>query len=210
MTNRKNYKIIRLYIISLICIVGYIFLDNSNIISELVENSNKGRDSGFIMFIFTGIVKYGLLVIGVGIIIILSFLLIKEKLVKNSDSKSNKKTLKNAKNQTENRNLKLVVFHNFGQDAKIIAEKATNEIIRNTMNSVNWNEFHIVQLEDEHDNSLHVSGSLRDDDDLASGFTKEDDHILLVKPIKTVEQMTEILLDFLKGEDFWKNKYNYE
>ena len=56
---------------------------------------------------------------------------------------------------------------------------------------------------------MHVSGSLGDDG-LASGFVTDDDHILLVKPLETVEQMTEILLDFLKGEEIWRNKYEYK
>ena len=80
------------------------------------------------------------------------------------------------------------------------------------MKSINWNEFHIVQLEDENSGgykALHVSGSL-EDDGLTSGFVTDDDHILMVKPIKTVDQMTEILLDFLKGENVWRNKYQYK
>jgi len=77
------------------------------------------------------------------------------------------------------------------------------------MKSTNWNEFHIVQLEDENGDgykALHVNGSISDDG-LASEFVTDDDHILMVKPIETVDQMTEILLDFLKGENVWRNKY---
>lgn len=70
--------------ISLFCIVCYFLLENSNIISELVEKSNKLRYNGFVTFILTGLFKYGLLVIGISIIIILSFLLIKEKTSKDS------------------------------------------------------------------------------------------------------------------------------
>ena len=207
--NKRNLKIVRLYAISLLCIIFYFLLENSNIIAELVQKSERGRYGSFPTLFLTGLFKYGLLVVGVGIFIILSFLLIKEKLVLNPETKSNKKPLESTKNQTENRDLRLVVFHNFGQDEKIISEKATTEIIRNTMNSINWNEFHIVQLEDENDSTLHVSGSLNDDG-LASGFTKEDDHILMVKPIETVEQMIEILVDFLKGENIWRNNYEYK
>jgi len=207
--NKRNSKIVKLYAISLLCIVFYFLLENSNIIAELVQKSEGGRYGSFPTFFLTGLFKYGLFFVGVGIFIILSFFLIKERLVRKSDTKSNKKTLENTKNQTGNRNLRFVVFRNFGQDEKIISEKATSEIIRNTMNSINWNEFHIVQLEDENDNTLHLSGSLSEDG-LASTFTKDDDHILMVKPIETVEQMIEILLDFLKGEDIWRNKYDYE
>lgn len=203
--NKRNFKILRLYTISLLCIVLFYFLENSNIIPELVKKSERGRYGDFPVLFLTGLFKYGLFFVGIGVFIIVSFLLIKEKLTQNSNTKPNKKTLENAKNYTEKRNLRLIVFHNFGQNGKIISENVTSKIIRNTMNSINWNEFHIVQLEDENDNALHVSGSLNEDG-LASTFTKGDDHILMDKPIETVEQMTEILLHFLKGEDIWQNK----
>ena len=75
---KKNIKIVRLYIIGLICIVCYFLLENSTIIYELVEKSNKLRYSGFVTFLLTGLLKYGLLIVGIGIIIILTFLLIRE------------------------------------------------------------------------------------------------------------------------------------
>jgi hypothetical protein len=77
--NKRKYKIIRLYIISLVCIVCYFLLENSNIISELVQISEKGRYGGFPTFFLTGLFKYGLLVIGISIITIMSFLLIRER-----------------------------------------------------------------------------------------------------------------------------------
>ena len=124
----------------------------------------------------------------------------------------NNTELQNSENQQEKRYLKLTVSYNYGETTKTISEKATAEIIKNTMKSTNWNEFHIVQLEDENGDgykALHVSGSLSDDG-LASGFVTDDDHILMVNPIQTVDQMTEILLDFLKGENVWRNKYEYK
>lgn len=137
------------------------------------------------------------------------------------NSKRNSKTLEIAENKTEirnsdirqeKRNLKLTVSYDYGENTKTISEKATAEIIKSTMKSINWNKFHILQLEDENNDgykALHVSGSLGDDG-LASGFVTDDDHILMVKPIETVDQMTEILLDFLKGENIWQSKYEYK
>lgn len=124
----------------------------------------------------------------------------------------NKSELLNREIRQKQRGLKLTVSYDDGEITKTISEKATAEIIKSTMESTNWNEFHIVELEDENGNgykALHVSGSLGDDG-LASGFVTGDDHILLVKPLETVEQMTEILLDFLKGEEIWRNKYEYK
>ncbi len=82
--SKRNLKIVKLYAISLFSIVGYFYLDNSSIISELVEKANRARYNGFVTFFLTGLFKYGLLVIGIGVILILSFLLIKEKVSKES------------------------------------------------------------------------------------------------------------------------------
>ena len=68
--------------ISLVCIVCYFLLENSTTIPELVEFTSRSRYKGFPAFILTGLLKYGLLVIGIGISTILSFLLIKEKISK--------------------------------------------------------------------------------------------------------------------------------
>lgn len=81
---KRNLRIIRLYIISLFCIVVYFILENSSIISELVQKSEKGRYGEFPTFFLTGLFKYGFLIIGIGIIIILSFLLVKGKPQKDS------------------------------------------------------------------------------------------------------------------------------
>ena len=77
--NKRNLKILRVYIISLFCIVCYFLLENSNITSELVQKFEKGRYGGFPTFFLTGLFKYGLLVVGISIIVIMSFLLIKER-----------------------------------------------------------------------------------------------------------------------------------
>ena len=77
--NNRKFKIIRLYIISLVCIVCYYLLENSNIISELLKIFEKGRYGGFPTFFLTGLFKYGLLVIGICIFTIMSFLLIIER-----------------------------------------------------------------------------------------------------------------------------------
>ncbi|WP_197022148.1 hypothetical protein [Sediminibacter sp. Hel_I_10] len=195
--NSRDFKIVRLYVIGFICIVSYVFLENSNVIPNLVEKTSRGRYSGFPTFFLTGLFKYGLLFLGIGIIMILSFFLIQEKYFQISGKK---------------RNLKLVVSYDYGENIKTISKKATSEIIKSTMESINWNTFHIVQLEDESDNNfkaLEVSGSLVEDG-MTSGYVTDDNHLLMQKSIETVDQMTEILLDFMKGEDVWRNKYEYK
>lgn len=77
--NKRKLKIIKQYAISLICIILYFLLENSNIIAELVHKSEGGRYGSFPTFFLTGLFKYGLLVIGIGTFIILTFLLIKRQ-----------------------------------------------------------------------------------------------------------------------------------
>ena len=77
--NKRNYKIIRLYAISLLCIVSYFFLENSNLIPNLVEKLETGRYGDFPAFFLTGLFKNGLLCLGIGLFLIVSFILIKEK-----------------------------------------------------------------------------------------------------------------------------------
>ena len=127
---------------------------------------------------------------------------------KNVRAQNGMEPLDKMKQQTH-RKLRLVMSSGFDQDLNTIAETATPEIIKRTMKSIDWNIFHIIQLEDENDNALHVSGSLVEDG-IASGFVTDDDHLLMVEPIESVDQMIEILLDFLEGEDVWRNKYKYQ
>ena len=81
---KKNLKIIiRQYVISLFYVFCYFLLENSNLISELIQISEKGRYGGFPTFFLAGLFKYGLLVFGICRIIILTFILIKERRKKN-------------------------------------------------------------------------------------------------------------------------------
>ncbi len=80
--SKRNAKIIRLYMIGVICIISYFFLENSNVIPNLVEFMSKFRHNGFFTFFLTGLLKYGLLIVGMGIIIITTYLLIKERVTK--------------------------------------------------------------------------------------------------------------------------------
>ncbi len=82
--HKRNLKIVRLYIIGLFCMAFYFFLENANILSQLVEKSKTLRYKGFFTFMLTGLFKYGLLVIGISIILILTFLLIQEKISKDN------------------------------------------------------------------------------------------------------------------------------
>ena len=77
---KQRLKILKLYLVSIVCIVAYFLLEHSNIIPQLIAYANKNRDKGFTTFFLSGLFKYGLLFVGISTILILSFLLIKEKI----------------------------------------------------------------------------------------------------------------------------------
>ena len=84
--NKRNLKIVRLYLISLLCIICYFLMENYNVIHEVVQQWSTFRynqyTSRFVAIFFTGLLKYGLLTVGICIFSMLSFMLIKEKLNK--------------------------------------------------------------------------------------------------------------------------------
>lgn len=77
--NKKNVKIAKLYIVSFLCIVCYFLLENSTIIPELIEKSKEFRYGDLETLLLLALLKYGLLVVGIALILILSFFIIKEK-----------------------------------------------------------------------------------------------------------------------------------
>ena len=113
------------------------------------------------------------------------------------------------RNRAQPRHLVLTVTSNFSDQTKTISTNATQKIIETTMKALNWNEFQIVILKDRRGNMLDVSGSLYEDG-LSSSYSNDDFILLKEEPPESVKEMTQILVDFLKGEDVWRNKYNYE
>ncbi len=80
MKNKQYLKILGLYTISIFCIITYFLLSNSESIIEFNQKADNYRiDYGFFFFILTGLVKYVLLLIGISVPIILTFLLLKKK-----------------------------------------------------------------------------------------------------------------------------------
>lgn len=145
----------------------------------------------------------------IGVIAVIGSMVAINLIFESNLNKKSRKVIGQKKNLEVNRKLKLIVVYDFGETSKLISEKPTSGIIISTMKSIDWEKFHVVYLEDENGNMMDVSGSLFEDG-LASGFVNDNVHLLKVNPINSVEEMTGILIDFLKGEDFWKNKHKYE
>ncbi|MGB5982643.1 MAG: hypothetical protein WBG46_10925 [Nonlabens sp.] len=70
------YKILKAYILGVFCIVCFVLLENSSLIPILIEKTKDSRYNGFATFYLIGLVKYGLLVAGMGVILIFTILLI--------------------------------------------------------------------------------------------------------------------------------------
>ncbi len=78
--NKSGLKIIGLYIISLVCIFFYFLMDYHNVIFVLYEKWDMNPDGKFTTLVFTGLLQYGLLIVGICIFSTLSFILIREKI----------------------------------------------------------------------------------------------------------------------------------
>ena len=82
--NNRNLKIVWLYIISIVCIICYFLMENYNVINVLVEKSveffHMETSARFSTLIFAGLLQYGLLTVGICIFLMLSFILVREKI----------------------------------------------------------------------------------------------------------------------------------
>ena len=100
--------------------------------------------------------------------------------------------------------MKLVVYSNYGSSQKTISDSADEKVVVNTMKSLDWKGFHQVVLEQENGDWLEVGGSLDPSDGLSVMFEEGGkQHVIETAPTK-VEEMTEMLLGYLSGNELWK------
>lgn len=80
----QKVKILALYILSLVMLAVYWYMDNSTTLNNFLKKANRVRtDSGFGFYVIVGLVKYGLMVAGILTPIILTIFLIRKKLNSN-------------------------------------------------------------------------------------------------------------------------------
>ncbi|MCU0836864.1 MAG: hypothetical protein MUC77_20925 [Chromatiaceae bacterium] len=99
--------------------------------------------------------------------------------------------------------MRLEVTSDYGATTTEISDRATPELIKETMASLDWQRFHQVQLSKANGEWLEVGGSLNPDEGLA--VTWEEAGELEVIAPASVAEMTEFLLGFLSGNDEWRN-----
>ena len=80
---KRKLKIAGFYFFGLICLVCFYWLDNSDFIAEEINQSRGRGYNGFETFLVSGLIKYGLLVYGIGSIVIMSLVLLQKKISEN-------------------------------------------------------------------------------------------------------------------------------
>jgi hypothetical protein len=100
--------------------------------------------------------------------------------------------------------LKLRVISDYGSTERVAADNATPDIVRNTMNNLDWHGFHQVVLECPNGDWLEVGGSLDPRDGFSVVYEEGETQRVIKIPPTTVKELTEILLRYLKGDTDWK------
>ncbi|SMO92832.1 hypothetical protein SAMN06265379_1176 [Saccharicrinis carchari] len=82
---KRTYKIIGFYIIGLLCLGLFIYMDNSQELDDFLKKADRVRtDWGFGFYSIVGLIKMASLISGVAIPLILTIMLIRQKLKKNA------------------------------------------------------------------------------------------------------------------------------
>lgn len=135
--------------------------------------------------------------IGINLILILSLL------VMSCSEKKNKTT---KQNQTK---MELMLLSNYGAEEKIISDSITIKQIENTMNKLDWNNFHQVILSTDNSNWIEVGGNLNEDG-LSSMYEENGKQFIINKPPSSVEHMTKILISYFNGDGKYKKENKFE
>lgn len=82
---KRTFKIIGLYIIGLLCLGLFFYMDNSQELSEFLKKAERFKtDWGFGFYAIVGLIKMISLISGVTIPLILTIMLIRQKIKKNA------------------------------------------------------------------------------------------------------------------------------
>tara|TARA_R110001606_G_scaffold278147_4_gene426380 strand:+ start:284 stop:697 length:414 start_codon:yes stop_codon:yes gene_type:complete len=135
--------------------------------------------------------------IRINLILILSLLVI---------ACSEKKNKTTKQNQTK---MELMLLSNYGAEEKIISDSTTIKQIKNTMNELDWNNFHQVILSTDNSNWIEVGGNLNEDG-LSSMYEENGKQFIINEPPSSVEHMTKILISYFNGDGKYKKENKFE
>lgn len=119
-------------------------------------------------------------------------------------SEKNKKTSK--ENSTK---MELMVLSNYGGEEKKISDSTSIIQIKNTMNELDWNNFHQVILSTDNSNWIEVGGNLNEDG-LSSMYEENGKQFIINEPPSSVEHMTEILISYFNRDGKFKKENKFE
>lgn len=100
--------------------------------------------------------------------------------------------------------MRLEVFSDYGRETAVVTDQATPGVIRDTMQSLDWQVFHQVLLSKPNGDWLEVGGSLNPDEGLSVTWEEAGVQGVIAQPPASVAEMTDALLLFLAGKDGWK------
>lgn len=105
--------------------------------------------------------------------------------------------------------MKLWTLSNYGQIENTISNSTTLNDIEQTMDKLDWNNFHQVILEKANGDLMEVGGSLIEDG-LSVMFIEEGKEFIISTPPTTVNEMTNFLKLYFKGDTTYKTKHKFE
>ncbi len=77
---KRKIKIIALYLTGVLCMTAYWLIENATTWDSFLQKADNFRKAtGFFFFLISGLIKYGLLMVGIGLCVILTVMLIRNK-----------------------------------------------------------------------------------------------------------------------------------
>lgn len=105
----------------------------------------------------------------------------------------------------------LVVFSDYGSNTDTVIENVGEDQIKDIMDKIDWNSYHMVYIERNVGEMIGVLGLLKDDGTTPPGLTSTWDEqgtmLVMKNDPKTVEDLTRILISYLKDDKELKNEY---
>lgn len=100
--------------------------------------------------------------------------------------------------------MKLRVISDHGSTEFVVADEVTPELVRSTVESLDWNQFHQVVLEQSNGNWFEAGGSLDPSDGFSLMYDEAGQQVIIEVPPANVETLVVALLHYLSGDEKWK------
>ena len=107
-----------------------------------------------------------------------------------------------------NQQMELLVISDYGSKEEIKKTNVSLQEIQKIMDDINWEHFHQVILSRSENDFIEVGGNLNEDG-LACIFEKNNEQFVIDEAPTSVEQITEILISYFKGEEEFLRKYKF-